>query len=61
MTLRAFAMYHAKPGVAYLVRTTGHVQVVKDGWIIDQLGPKPASAHWGARKFVSHYSTVTTL
>ena len=53
-TLQHWATFYAKPGTTYMVRTTGHVQVVKDGWVIDQLGPRRVSQFWGRRKRISH-------
>lgn len=53
-TLHTFVKCFARPGVRYIVRTSGHVQVVKDGWAVDQLGSKPIASFWGRRKRVSH-------
>lgn len=53
-TLQHWTTYYAKPGVTYMVRTTGHVQVVKDGWVLDQLGAKPIGLFWGRRKRLTH-------
>jgi hypothetical protein len=36
----------------YLVHTTGHVQVVRAGWVVDQRGAKHVSEFWGRRKRV---------
>lgn len=47
-----WARAYAKKDTAYMVMTTGHVQVVKNGWVIDQGGPKPVRDHWGRRKKV---------
>lgn len=37
-TMQTFVRKYARPGVRYMVRTSGHVQVVKDGYLLDQLG-----------------------
>jgi len=36
LCLKTWAKKHAQPGVTYLVDTTGHTQVVRDGVVIDQ-------------------------
>ena len=43
---------HTKPDTVYIVVTTGHAQVVCNGTVIDQSGPKPVAEHWGRRKKV---------
>lgn len=54
MTLERWMKTYARPGVTYMARTTGHVQVVKDGWCIDQMGAKPIANFWGRRKRITH-------
>jgi len=54
MTLKQFALSVAKPGVMYIVTTTGHAQVVMDGKILDQGGVKDVKDHWGKRKKIKN-------
>src|SRR5690606_16751283 len=58
MTLQTFVTRFARPGVRYVVRTTGHVQIVQDGHVIDQGGLKPVLEHWGRRKRVTFAHVV---
>lgn len=58
MTLETFVRRFAKPGARYMVRTTGHVQVVQDGMVADQGGVVEAAKHWGRRKFVSRATLI---
>jgi len=51
-TLVSFVRRRAEPGRLYYVWTTGHVQMVRDGVVLDQLGPKPIHAFWGRRKLI---------
>ena len=60
MTLATFVRKHAKPDHVYLVRTSGHIQVVLNGTVIDQGGPRPIAEFWGKGKRVS-YATVRKL
>jgi hypothetical protein len=53
MTLERFVRCYAEKGVRYLVRTTGHVQVVRDGFVSDQCGCEPIGKFWGRRKRVT--------
>ena len=57
-SLQQWVKSHAQPGAIYIVRTAGHVQVVKDGWCLDQSGPAPVASFWGRRKFVTHITLV---
>jgi len=54
-TLERFAREDARPGVAYMIRTTGHQQVLKDGIVADQRGSTHVSEYWGRRKRVVHF------
>lgn len=51
-TLQSWVRDHARPGVRYMVQTTGHIQVVCNGMVADQHGVQPVSKHWGRRKRV---------
>ena len=44
----------------YLIVTTGHVQVVCNGTVIDQRGPVPIADYWGKRKVVRHVLRIDT-
>lgn len=54
MTLACWVREFARPGVTYIVTTSGHVQIVKDGEVLDQTNPfaVPVGRHWGHRKMV---------
>ena len=50
MTLKTFVDQHTIKGKTYIVTTSSHVQVVKDGIVIDQRGSFPISKYWGKNK-----------
>ena len=52
MSLKTFVKKHTLPGKRYMVRTTGHVQVLQDGWVVDQGGVKHIDEYRGAGKIV---------
>jgi len=52
MTLKTFVKKHALPGKRYMIRTTGHVQVVQDNMVIDQGGARHIDEYFGAGKIV---------
>lgn len=52
MTLKTFVKKHALPGKRYMIRTTGHVQVVQDSMVIDQGGVRHIDEYRGAGKIV---------
>lgn len=58
-TLARFAREDARPGVAYMIRTTGHQQVLLDGYVVDQGGKRPIEDYWGKRKRVVHFWAKT--
>jgi hypothetical protein len=45
MSLKTFVKKHAIPGKRYMVRTTGHVQVLQDGMVLDQDGVRHIDDH----------------
>lgn len=47
-----------KPGVRYIIETTGHVQIVKDGIVLDQAGPRPVNDGWAERKRVQSVHSI---
>jgi len=50
----------AQKDSAYVVWTTGHVQIVKEGKVYDQSGcGTPIAEHWGRRKFIKRIEKVT--
>lgn len=52
MSLKTFVKKHAMPGHRYMIRTTGHVQVLQDNMVIDQWGCRHIDKYSGAGKFV---------
>lgn len=52
MSLKTFVKKHTIPGKRYMIRTTGHVQVVQDGMVIDQGGVRHIDEYRGAGKIV---------
>ena len=60
MTLHRWVNVYSKRGVTYMVRTSGHVQVVKDGWVLDQGGAKPLHKFWGRAKRLTHVIEILT-
>jgi len=52
MSLKTFVKKHAIPGKRYMVRTTGHVQVLQDGMVIDQCGVRHIDEYRGAGKII---------
>jgi hypothetical protein len=57
-TLKKFVEWHTKKGIVYIVTTTGHVQIVKDGWVIDQRGARAIDEFWGRNKIVDHVEFI---
>lgn len=56
--LHRFMAEDAIPGNRYLVRTTGHIQIVRDNMVVDQGGLKPIDEYWGRRKQVKEVITI---
>lgn len=52
MALKTFVKKYAMPGQRYMIRTTGHVQVVQDNMVIDQGGVRHIDEYFGAGKIV---------
>lgn len=52
-TVATFARF-AKPGKRYMVRSTRHVQLIRDGVAMDQGGPVPIEAYRCRRDYVTH-------
>ncbi len=50
ITLKHFTDQHTIKGKMYMITTTSHVQIVKDGMITDQRGTKSISEYWGKNK-----------
>jgi len=52
MTLRKWINLHAKDDTTYMIRTTGHIQVVRNGFVYDQSGCWSILEHPGKNKMV---------
>ena len=52
ITLQKYVKWCCNFSSTYIITTTGHVQVVKGGWVIDQTGSKPIHEFWGKGKRV---------
>ena len=52
--LNKWCKKYAQPNVSYLVATTGHAQVVRNGYVADQGGIDGIDFYWGKRKIVKH-------
>ena len=57
-TLRKFVEWHTKPNTLYVVTTTHHVQLVMNGWVVDQGGPKSLNDFWGKNKRVEEVEVI---
>lgn len=58
MTLRTWIDHRARKGVTYMIDTTRHVQVVRDGVVTDQRGKKPIADYWGKNKIVTRVFVI---
>lgn len=47
-----------RPGTLAMVRTTQHVQVVLNGFVVDQRGRKPIAEYWGRNKRATHITII---
>ena len=56
--LSTFVSTRLRYGVTYIIRTGGHVQVVRDGWVLDQSGASPVHRFWGRNKIVTSVITI---
>ena len=54
MTLQKFHENQSRKNVAYLIYTTGHCQVMVNGYVVDQKGVVHISEFHGRRKIVTH-------
>ena len=61
LNLKQFVEWGAVKNKTYIVTTTHHVQVVKDGWVIDQGGPKHIDEFNGKLKHVNEILEVTKI
>ncbi|MBG23718.1 MAG: hypothetical protein CMF22_10380 [Idiomarinaceae bacterium] len=52
MSLQKLSRY-LQPNVKYIITTTGHVQVVESGCVVDQSGVFSMDEYWGRRKKVT--------
>lgn len=51
MTLKT-ALRLLRPRRRYIVWTSGHIQIVQGGMVLDQAGPRPVAGDWTGRKRV---------
>lgn len=58
-TLQKFIEYATRKDEIYVITTTGHVQVVQNGWVIDQGGPKPIAEYRARRAAVRNVEVIT--
>lgn len=58
-TLKSFILKHASKNKLYMVRTTRHVQMIKDNIISDQAGPK--YWHLGGWRLNKHVKNVLLI
>tara|TARA_R100000808_G_C2155393_1_gene167756 strand:+ start:8688 stop:9428 length:741 start_codon:yes stop_codon:yes gene_type:complete len=61
LTLKNFVEWGTVKGKTYIVTTTGHVQVVRDGWVIDQGGAKHIDEFNGKNKHINSIHEVGKL
>lgn len=61
MTLETWVSCYSQPGTTYAVQTTGHMQVVRDRYVMDQAGLQHISQARGRRKFVKSYFVTTPV
>ena len=50
ITLSYFVDQHTVKGKTYIVTTSNHIQVVKDGIVTDQTGSFPISKYWAKKQ-----------
>lgn len=56
--LHRFIKENADPNKRYLIRTTGHIQIVRGNMVVDQAGLKPIDNYWGRRKQVKEILVI---
>ena len=61
LTLKNFVEWGTVKGKTYIVTTTGHCQVVRDGWVIDQAGAKHVDEFHGKNKHINSIHEVGKL
>lgn len=52
LSLKWWVHNESEPNKQYMVKTSGHVQVIENGMVLDQRGCKPISEYWGKMKRV---------
>jgi len=57
-SLKKFVEWGTAKGTLYIVTTSGHVQIVMDGWATDQTGSKPIDEYWGRNKRVQTVEVI---
>jgi hypothetical protein len=58
MQFRTWFRRFAKPGTTYMLRHNGHVCVFRDGWVIDQSGPKTADNYRWRKAIITNVVEV---
>jgi hypothetical protein len=56
--VRSWARHAAKAGTTYMLRHAGHVCVYRDGWVIDQTGPKPVENYRHRRCYITNFVEI---
>ena len=57
-SLKKFVEWGTAKGTLYVVTTSGHAQVVMDGWVTDQGGSRPIDKYWGRNKRVQAVEVI---
>jgi hypothetical protein len=58
MPVRLWARHLAMPGITYMLRHAGHVCVYRDGWVIDQSGPKPIENYRHRKCYITNITEI---
>jgi hypothetical protein len=56
--VRRWARHLAQPGKTYMLRHAGHVCVYRDGWVIDQSGPKPIENYRHRKCYITNITEI---
>tara|TARA_R100000656_G_scaffold117522_2_gene90925 strand:+ start:18406 stop:19110 length:705 start_codon:yes stop_codon:yes gene_type:complete len=52
LTITQFVKWGSKKGATYIITAGNHVQVLKDGWLIDQSGPTTVDKFWNRNSYI---------
>jgi hypothetical protein len=61
LTLRKFMKWGSKKDTTYIITSGNHVQVAKDGWLIDQNGPTTIDKFWQRNAYIKLVREVVTI